>query len=669
MEEPAEAPEAPPVKVEDMPKLTIGLLELVKNAQQSNGLRHGDYQRYRQYCTRRLRRIRKSVKLKHGKGRKFVPLAITPDSVSDVRTLMIPLFNAERVWAHAMQLKNEMVDSDNSRLKFHLARQLVKAARWGREVSALYQARCDARTSLEAEAYGAVMCGHLALEREQFSEALQHFSTATRICAELGTVGTVEQQDLFAQRVEELKPRIRYCRYQLDMGDDGADGGSAADLVSGAAGDRSLQAKLKAVLSDSLNKAAEKMDTVQWCGHSVPVRSEAVRLAMLQLEEKGAELTAEEAARAKQLKGKKGKKGKKGEDGAGLRAGAGEEDEGLRSLEFEIFGLFDDALRAVGKEERAMDGMKSGAKVDEQRGELAELKLYLARGKLLRAMARNQRLLADTEARLALQQRGGPAAAAAGGGGAGRRPVRADDMVHLFDLVLDNLDELLAQTPDGTTNADADAEQREKWEAQQLAARAARVFYVAEAYAAQADKWGEAALLYVRAAELAAEAAAVDDSAETRALCARAESARHRARAECYLAGASAARGEGKGEDESKGADASAGAAAPGSPRKARRGAKDDAAAAPVPRTLLERQARFDAGDAAAYHTLTNVPPALRPIPCKPLFFDIASNAIRMPDLAALSGDKKKKKKKAAAKGKEEAKGGGGWFGGLLGGS
>lgn len=37
------------------------VLSLVKSAQQQHGLRHGDYQRYHQYISRKLRRMRKSL--------------------------------------------------------------------------------------------------------------------------------------------------------------------------------------------------------------------------------------------------------------------------------------------------------------------------------------------------------------------------------------------------------------------------------------------------------------------------------------------------------------------------------------------------------------------------------------------------------------------------------
>ncbi|KAJ8964865.1 hypothetical protein NQ317_006450 [Molorchus minor] len=38
---------------------TIEILKLIKDAQQQHGLRHGDYQRYRGYCSRRISRLEK----------------------------------------------------------------------------------------------------------------------------------------------------------------------------------------------------------------------------------------------------------------------------------------------------------------------------------------------------------------------------------------------------------------------------------------------------------------------------------------------------------------------------------------------------------------------------------------------------------------------------------
>ena len=83
------------------------VLETVKAAQLQNGLRHRDFQRYRQYCARRLRRIRKSVKFMHGKGKQFINKKVNAETATENRLLYLPLYNAERAWGYAMQLKED----------------------------------------------------------------------------------------------------------------------------------------------------------------------------------------------------------------------------------------------------------------------------------------------------------------------------------------------------------------------------------------------------------------------------------------------------------------------------------------------------------------------------------------------------------------------------------
>ena len=51
------------VNSEGLNILSLKLLPLVRNLQSKHGLRHGDYQRYRGYCSRRLARLRKVLKL------------------------------------------------------------------------------------------------------------------------------------------------------------------------------------------------------------------------------------------------------------------------------------------------------------------------------------------------------------------------------------------------------------------------------------------------------------------------------------------------------------------------------------------------------------------------------------------------------------------------------
>lgn len=55
-------------------KLSLKVHEIARGAQNQHGLRHSDYHQYRQYCTRRLKRVRSSrqVRFMFGKGKGFV---------------------------------------------------------------------------------------------------------------------------------------------------------------------------------------------------------------------------------------------------------------------------------------------------------------------------------------------------------------------------------------------------------------------------------------------------------------------------------------------------------------------------------------------------------------------------------------------------------------------
>lgn len=59
----------------------------------------------RLYCARRLRRIRKALHFTQGHRNRYHKKPLTASTVKDVRYLHIPLINAERAWALAMELK------------------------------------------------------------------------------------------------------------------------------------------------------------------------------------------------------------------------------------------------------------------------------------------------------------------------------------------------------------------------------------------------------------------------------------------------------------------------------------------------------------------------------------------------------------------------------------
>ncbi len=150
---------------------------MIKESQQQHGLRHGDYERYRSYCSRRLHRLRKTLNFKCGNTRRFQKRDVTADDLSEAKFLLIPLYQAERAWAYSMQLKQE-VNSD-ARKKFHLVNRLRKAVKYANQLELLSQSsQCDARTKLEAQGYASIMNGQFNFEVQKWNESLNYFNVA-----------------------------------------------------------------------------------------------------------------------------------------------------------------------------------------------------------------------------------------------------------------------------------------------------------------------------------------------------------------------------------------------------------------------------------------------------------------------------------------------------------
>lgn len=94
---------------------------------------------------------------------------------------------------HALVLASlyvSLLDCPSYRVVFVSSRARVAITQWAADLEALCLETADERTCLEATAYSAWMSGNLLLEREAWRDALDRYSTADRICKELGKVGS-----------------------------------------------------------------------------------------------------------------------------------------------------------------------------------------------------------------------------------------------------------------------------------------------------------------------------------------------------------------------------------------------------------------------------------------------------------------------------------------------
>eukprot|EP00747_Dinoflagellata_sp_TGD_P207426 gnl/TRDRNA2_/TRDRNA2_81004_c0_seq1.p1 gnl/TRDRNA2_/TRDRNA2_81004_c0~~gnl/TRDRNA2_/TRDRNA2_81004_c0_seq1.p1 ORF type:complete len:592 (+),score=147.52 gnl/TRDRNA2_/TRDRNA2_81004_c0_seq1:67-1842(+) len=214
----------------------LKVLCMVNTQRSQNGLRHNDHLRYRQYCARRLRRLRCTLRWKHGRGR--FKQALFPADFADKRYLEIPLVNAERAWSYGVQLKadNATASALNPQWRQHSVRRFAKASKWAEKLIEVCKVHGDQRTQLEAEAYEANVSGVLHLEKEEFQEALTKFQRCRKLCEHLSLASEQEESALFKAKVQELAPSIRECKYNLGLGFDDEEVEEGAPKAKGEAG-------------------------------------------------------------------------------------------------------------------------------------------------------------------------------------------------------------------------------------------------------------------------------------------------------------------------------------------------------------------------------------------------------------------------------------------------
>ena len=95
-------------------------------------------------------------------------LEVSASAVKDAASLFYPLLNAERAWAFANELKEEMNDTRNMRIRYHLVSRIKKASSWAEQLMNLCHQLGDDRTALESDAYYYFMKGNEAMETSEW---------------------------------------------------------------------------------------------------------------------------------------------------------------------------------------------------------------------------------------------------------------------------------------------------------------------------------------------------------------------------------------------------------------------------------------------------------------------------------------------------------------------
>ncbi|KAI9468086.1 MAG: hypothetical protein EXX96DRAFT_591867 [Benjaminiella poitrasii] len=203
----------------ELQPLYMDVLSIINESRMTYGLRHQDYQRYREYCTNRVRRLRQILKLNQSNNKKTNVRKPFPEIIDNVHYLHLFVFDIERAWAYAMELKQESNDSMETRHHHHLIKRLKRAALYAESLHQLcMQQNVDKRTVLDTKAYACLMKGYLSFEQQNWENALNQF-IETRVIYENFAKSTdnSEQEALCYAAIDEIDPNIRFCGYRLHL--------------------------------------------------------------------------------------------------------------------------------------------------------------------------------------------------------------------------------------------------------------------------------------------------------------------------------------------------------------------------------------------------------------------------------------------------------------------
>ncbi|KAI7899244.1 uncharacterized protein BX663DRAFT_521931 [Cokeromyces recurvatus] len=211
---------AEPVELaSDSQPLSMNVLSIINDSRMTYGLRHQDFQRYREYCANRVRRLRQILKLSQPNNKKVNVSKPLPEIINDVRYLHLFVFDVERAWSYAMELKQESSNSMETRHHYHMIKRLKRANQYA---ETLYQLctkqNVEKKTVLDVKAYASLMKGYLYFEQQNWKDALSQFIETRIIYDSFAKLdSTTEQEALCYATIDQIDPNIRFCGYRLHL--------------------------------------------------------------------------------------------------------------------------------------------------------------------------------------------------------------------------------------------------------------------------------------------------------------------------------------------------------------------------------------------------------------------------------------------------------------------
>ncbi|KAI9237373.1 MAG: hypothetical protein BYD32DRAFT_461617 [Podila humilis] len=284
----------------DQPKaqFQLDILSLTNEARNAYGLRRQEYGRYRHHCTQRLHRIRKTLGFTHGKDKTFISRPITAETVTDEKYLHLVLFQAERAWGYAMEIKALSVALDDTRKQTHYMARLKKAAKLAQSLEDLCSSKAgkvDVRSTLDAQAYSALIPDNDNHWTRSSNSSYRLLSQNSAIYDKLSLAGTSHQEALCHAALDEVDPNIRFCGYRLRLAKDGVINVEELVKMSDAnkgSGSDVLMREIENLIAQTRKEKAQDLQSLNWRSKTLPLKNAKLATAILAAQETASQLAS-----------------------------------------------------------------------------------------------------------------------------------------------------------------------------------------------------------------------------------------------------------------------------------------------------------------------------------------------------------------------------------------
>lgn len=407
------------------------------------------------------------------------------------------------------------------------------------------------------------MHGSLQFELSLWKNAAESFKKAQLIYENLAQAVPEEEQALYKSKCDEISPNLRYCSYNI------GEETSVDELLDLKA--KGLLKNIDVLVAQTRTKNSEALQTTEWRGRKITVRSEKVSLFLLSIQDVNKSLERAESFEEK-----------------------------IQLIENLLMDC-KDAISAVKDDIKQDPKQRSSSATNNTTGQITSntqyLLAYLTYIRLTRTIERNLYLIA--QAKLSLDDPNEKTTKTFEG-----KRVRPQDLTRFYEIILQNISEM--QQINGMEN---DAQYQSELEILLTCFKAFRSYYIALTLV-ELKRWKEAVAMYERSTKYAeigiqANQTQFNLTEELKKLIKTIESCKFSAHAYSILEHVPSNDSTSVGKSQK------------------------------INKPLYERLDIYkeDPQLLSKNPNIFKITPEMQPIPCKPLFFDLALNYVEFPSL------------------------------------